>query len=169
VVRRLPDGTPVLIRRIRSGDRHFLALGLQNLSALSVQRRFLSPKPKFTDRELRYLTEVDGRDHVAIVAESPRQPVRHLIGVARFVRLPEDPTVAEAAILVIDSWQGRGLGSLLARELAARARGLGIKRFTATMTSDNLPALRLMEKLAQHLERGPSHQGVSELVGDLAA
>jgi RimJ/RimL family protein N-acetyltransferase len=169
VVRRLPDGTPVLIRRIRPGDRRFLAFGLRNLSALSVQRRFLGPKPRLTERELRYLTEVDGHDHVALVAESPAQPVRHLIGVARFVRSQEDPQVAEAAILVSDTWQGRGLGSLLARELAARARGLGIRRFTATMASDNLPALRLMEKLAEHLERGPSKHGVSELVGDLAA
>jgi len=37
------------------------------------------------------------------------------------------------------------------------------------MASDNLPALRLMEKLAAHLERGPSQSGVSELVLDLAA
>ena len=168
-MRSLPDGTPVLIRRIRAGDRRLLALGLEKLSALSVQRRFLSPKAKFTERELRYLTEVDGHDHVAIVAESPTQPVRHLIGVARFVRSPLDPSVAEAAIVVDDSWQGRGLGSLLARELAARARGLGIRQFTATMSSDNLPALRLMEKLAFHLERGPSRAGISELRLDLAA
>ena len=169
MVKRLRDGTPILIRKIRPGDRHFLALGLRNLSALSVQRRFLGPKPKFSRSELRYLTEVDGHDHVALVAESPAQPVRQLIAVARFVRLPEDPEAAEAAILVIDSWQGRGLGSLLARELAARARGLGIKRFTASMASDNLPALRLMETLADHLERGPSQDGVSELTLDLAA
>jgi RimJ/RimL family protein N-acetyltransferase len=168
-MRRLPDGTPILIRRIRPGDRRLLAFGLRYLSALTVQQRFLGPKPRFTKQELRYLTEVDGHDHVALVAESPTQPVRHLIAVARFVRSPEDPEAAEVAIVVMDSWQGRGLGSLLARELAARARGLGIKRFTATMASDNLPALRLMEKLAGHLEQGPSQHGVSALVGDLAA
>ena len=169
MVRRLPDGTPVLIRKIRPADRHFLALGLRNLSAVSVRRRFLSPKPRFTRRELRYLTEVDGHDHVALVVEAPRQPVRQLIAVARFVRLPTDPATAEAAILVTDHWQGRGVGSLLARELAARARGLGIKRFTATMDSDNLAALRLMEKLAYHLERGRSEHGVSELSFELVA
>ncbi|MFN2616807.1 MAG: N-acetyltransferase family protein [Thermoleophilaceae bacterium] len=168
-MKQLADGTPVVIRSIRPDDKQLLTLGLRNLSALSVQQRFLGPKPSFSRRELSYLTEVDGHDHVALVAESPAQPVRHLIAVARFVRLPEDPQAAEAAILVVDSWQGRGLGSLLARELAARARGLGVKRFTATMASDNRPALRLMEKLAYHLERGPSQHGVSELTLDLAA
>jgi RimJ/RimL family protein N-acetyltransferase len=168
VYKRLRDGTQILVRRIRPDDKGLLARGLQQLSELSVQRRFLSPKPSFTRAELRYLTEVDGHDHVALVAESPTQPVRRLIGVGRFVRLREDPEAAEVAIVVADVWQGRGVGSALARELAARARGLGIKRFTATMAADNLPAQRLMEKLTAHLERRQGGSGVSELVLDLA-
>ena len=43
--------------------------GLRHLSKESVQRRFLTPKSSFSRSELRYLTEVDGRDHVALVAE----------------------------------------------------------------------------------------------------
>jgi RimJ/RimL family protein N-acetyltransferase len=165
----LRDGTPVLIRPIRADDKAFLSHGLRNMSELSVQRRFLSPKTRFSKAELRYLTEVDGRNHVALVAESPTQPVRRLIGVARFVRLPEDPNVAEAAIVVADDWHGRGVGSKLAGALAARARGRGIRRFTATMAADNLAALRLMEKLTAGLERRNAGSGVSELSADLAA
>ena len=134
-----------------------------------MQRRFLSPKRSFSRSELRYLTELDPRRHVALVAESPTQPVRRLIAVARFVRLHDDPDAAEAAIVVADDWQGRGVGSLMARELAARARGLGIARFTATMASDNVPAHRLLHKLNAQLERRAQGHGVSELVLDLAA
>jgi RimJ/RimL family protein N-acetyltransferase len=169
MLKRLRDGTPVLTRRIRPDDKRLIQRGIQNLSELSVRRRFLSARRSFTQAELRYLTEVDGRNHVAIVAESPTQPARRLIGVARFVRLPEDPDTAEVAIVVADDFQGRGVGSLLARELAARARGLGVKRFTATMAGDNRPALRLMEKLTRHLERRHSGSGVTETVLDLAA
>src|SRR3954466_4299122 len=165
----LRDGTPVLIRPIRADDKRLLSLGLRNMSELSVQRRFLSPKVRFSNAELRYLTEVDGRNHVALVAESPTQPVRRLIGVARFVRLPEDPHTAEAAIVVADDWHGRGEGSKLAGALAAGARGRGIRRFTATMAADNLPALRLMEKLTHELGRRPTGPGVSELFAELAA
>ena len=165
----LSDGTPILIRPIRPDDKHLLAEGLRNMSELSVQRRFLSSKTRFTRSELRYLTELDGRDHVALVAESPTQPVRRLIGVARFVRLPDDPDTAEAAIVVADDWHGRGLGSKLAGALAARARGAGIRRFTATMASDNAPALRLMQKLTRELDRRHTGSGLSELVADLAA
>ena len=118
-----------------------------------MQRRFLGPKPRFTNAELRYLTEVDGWDHVALVAESPTQPARRLIGVARYVRLLEDSRAAEVAIVVADDFQRRGVGALLAGELGRRARMRGIRRFTATMASDNYPAQRLMEKLTDHLER----------------
>ena len=168
MLRRLPDGTPLLTRPIRADDKRMLERGLANLSETSVQRRFLSPKPRFSGAELRYLTEVDGVNHLALVAERPTQPARGIIGVARYVRLPEDPEAAEVAIVVADSWQGRGVGSLLAEELGRRARGNGIHRFTATMAADNLPAQRLLAKLSLHPERvteGP----VTEMVMDLVA
>ena len=143
--------------------------GLRHLSDESVQRRFLTLKRKFSRSELRYLTEVNGRDHVALVAEYPGEPVRRLIAVARFVRLADDPTAAEAAIVVADDWQRRGAGSRLAEQLADEARRLGIRRFTATMASDNVPAHKLMRRLTTHLERHNAGYGVSELVLDLAA
>ncbi|HEV7845897.1 MAG TPA: GNAT family N-acetyltransferase [Thermoleophilaceae bacterium] len=165
----LPDGGPVLVRPIRADDKRLLSDALEHLSPESAHRRFLSPKRSFTRSELRYLTEVDGRDHVALVAESPTEPVRRLIAVARFVRLSDDPEAAEVAIAVGDRWQRRGLGSLLAASLAREARDSGIRRFTATMAADNLPAHRLMEKLTEHLERHHVGGGVDELVLDLAA
>jgi RimJ/RimL family protein N-acetyltransferase len=168
VLRYLPDRTPIVIRPIRPDDKRLLSAGLNAMSKTSVQRRFLAPKTRFSQSELRYLTEVDGWNHVALVAESPTQPGRRLIGVVRYVRLPEDPQAAEVAFVVADDFQRRGVATLLAGELAQRAQMRGIRRFTATMASDNVPAHRLMEKLAGHLERRHSH-GVSELSGELAA
>jgi protein lysine acetyltransferase len=168
VIRRLPDSSPLLIRRIRPDDKALLARALSQLSEATVQRRFLTAKRSFSGSELRYLTEVDGRGHVALVAESPTQPVRGIIGVGRFVGLAEDPEAAEVAIVVADSWQRRGVGSLLARELAARARGLGIRRFTATMAADNVAAHKLMRKLTRRLRE--AHAGpLDEASIDLAA
>jgi GNAT superfamily N-acetyltransferase len=168
VIKRLPDGSPILIRSIRPDDKRMLERGLHHLSSTSVQRRFLSPKPSFTRSELRYLTEVDGRNHVALVAERPTQPARAIIGVARYVRLPEDPEAAEVAVVVADDWQGHGIGSMLVDELAPRARARGIRRFTGTMGSDNVAAHRMLAKLTDHAEthrRGT----VTEMVMDLAA
>jgi len=169
VLKRLPDGAPILIRPIRADDKRMLENGLRHLSPETVQRRFLTPKSSFSRAELRYLTEVDGRDHVALVVESPTDPVRRLIAVARFIRLHDDRDAAEAAIVVADDWQRRGLGSLLAGELAGMARALEIRRFTATMASDNAAAHRLMRRLTEALDEHYAGFGVDELVAQLAA
>lgn len=159
----------MLIRPIRAEDKRMLAEGLRRLSPESAQRRFLTPKRSFSRAELRYLTEVDGRDHVALVAEYPAAPARRLIAVGRFVKLQDDGEAAEVAITVADEWQGRGLGALLGTHLAHSARNRGIRRFTATMSSANLPAHKLMAKLTAHLEQHHVGGGVDELVLDLAA
>jgi RimJ/RimL family protein N-acetyltransferase len=158
-----------LVRPIRAEDKRMLTDGLRRLSDESVHRRFLTPKRSFSRTELRYLTEVDGRDHVALVAEPPTEPSRRLIAVARFVRLADDPHAAEVAITVADDWQGRGLGSLLGEHLAHSARNRGIRRFTATMASDNVPAHRLMARLTDELKQHHVGSGVDELVLDIAA
>lgn len=168
MIERLPDGAPVLIRPIRADDKPLLSDGLRRLSDESVHRRFLTPKRSFSSSELRYLTEIDAVDHVALVAEDPAEG-RGLIAVGRFVRLAEDPEAAEIAIVVADNWQGRGLGSLLGGHLAHAARNRGIKRFTATMAAGNRPAHRLMAKLTSRLEQRHAGGGVDELVLNIAA
>jgi GNAT superfamily N-acetyltransferase len=169
VIKALRDGTLILIRPIRSDDKCLLEAELRSLSEKSVQRRFLTAKPRYTRSELRYLTEVDGWNHMALVAESPTQAGRRILGVGRYVRHRDDPQKAEVAVEVIDDFQGRGLGTVLVEELGRRARMRGVTRFTATMSSENIPAQRLFRKLTgqtalQHLGRG-----ASELGGDLAA
>ena len=158
-----------MIRPIRPDDKGMLSDGLRRLSPQSAQRRFLTPKRSFSRAELRYLTEVDGRNHVALVAEYPCYPSRRLIAVGRFVIDQADPAAAEIAVTVADDWQRRGLGSVLGKHLAHLARNRDVKRFTATMASENTPAHRLMAKLTEHLEQHHVGGGVDELVLDLAA
>ena len=50
------------------------------------------------------------------------------VGVARFVRAADDPTVAEAAIAVSDEMQHKGLGRQLTLTLARAARALEARR-----------------------------------------
>ena len=92
-----------------------------------------------------------------------------MIAVGRFVRLHQDPEAAEVAIVVADDWHRRGVGTALTEQLAAEARRLGIRRFTATMAADNVAAHRLMGRLTDHLEQHHVGSGVDELVLDLAA
>jgi RimJ/RimL family protein N-acetyltransferase len=154
-------------RPIRPDDKQALRSGLHRLSDASVYRRFLSPKPNFSAAELRYLTEVDGKDHVAFVIDDPDNECE-LIAVGRWVRLADEPATAEIAITVADCWQRKGIGTLLARTLAVEARNQGIRRFSATIASENEPALRLLETASEHLELRHG-SGVEDAVIDLAA
>ena len=158
---------PHLFRHIRPDDKGRLANGLAHLSPETRHRRFLMPKPRFSSSELRYLTEIDGFDHVAIVAVSAEDP-DVFYGVARFVRLREDPETAEAAIVVADQLQGKGLGRELGRRLADEARERGVKRFTASMLGDNAPAHALFRSISARLEER-TESGLREIVAELAA
>jgi RimJ/RimL family protein N-acetyltransferase len=164
----LKDGSTVVLRPIRPDDKQSLARALGMLSPASVYARFLGPKPRFTTSELRYLTEVDGHDHVAVVAERPDEPGT-FVAVGRWVRLPEQPQAAEFAIVVGDHLQGLGLGSILADELARRAKAEGVTRFTASVLSENAAIVRVMARLATHLERHHDGHGHAEVAFDLAA
>jgi GNAT superfamily N-acetyltransferase len=137
----LRDGTRVRLRPIRAEDKPLLAHGFQRLSEDSRYRRFFTPMPELRPAELEYLTEVDHRDHEAILAVDERgEPV----GVARYVRSASEPDAAEAAVAVVDDWQGRGVGRALMNRLARRARQEGVSRFTALVQADNQAALELI-------------------------
>ncbi|MEA2389917.1 MAG: hypothetical protein QOK31_26 [Solirubrobacteraceae bacterium] len=162
----LRNGLVVELRPIRPDDKTELASALDRLSPESRRRRFLTAKPRFTSGELRYLTEVDGENHVALVAVTPDG---HIAGVGRFVRLPEAPETAEFAIVVGDAVQGQGLGSALAVALADAARARGVRRFAATALSDNVAVHRLLRTIAGRLEPARRGGGIDEFVAELAA
>ena len=162
--RMLPTGDEVLIRPVRPEDKRGLLEGFQRLGPESRYRRFLSVRPTLSKAELRYLTEVDHSAHEALLAIDPQ--TRDGLGVARFVRSSEDPSVAEVAVAVTDSWQRRGLGTTLLLELARRAREEGIEHFSALVLAENDAISELLFKLGDVRVTGRG-TGVVELVMDL--
>jgi nucleotide-binding universal stress UspA family protein/RimJ/RimL family protein N-acetyltransferase len=145
------DGAEVTIRPITPEDREALRAGFERLSPESRYRRFFVPMQELSERDLDYLTQVDHRDHEALVAVDPE--TGNLIGVARFVRTSSDE--AEPAIVVADDWQGRGIGTRIMDRLVARAREEGIHRFRAPVLANNEEALRLLSRLGP-TERSPA-------------
>jgi RimJ/RimL family protein N-acetyltransferase len=151
----LRDGSAVVIRQIHRGDAPLLADGFARLSAESRRMRFLRPKDKPKDKpspaELRYFTMVDHHDHEALGALDDR--TGRSVGVAQYVRHADDPETAEIAVMVVDAWRGRGLGSELLTQLADRARAEGIQRFTAPVAADNAAVSGLLRSMRAHLLR----------------
>lgn len=142
---RLRSGHGVALRPLRRDDGPELVRMFEQLSEKSRYRRFFTVKPQLSDSTLAYLTEIDHHDHEALVALEPR--TGRIVGVARFVRLTQTPTEADIAVTVVDSWQRRGLGTLLLEQLSDRASEEGIRYFTADILPENAPMLGLARRI----------------------
>ena len=73
------------------------------------------------------------------------------IGIARFVRDRDDARLAEVAIVIVDEWQGRGVGTALVERLAARMRTVGVERIAARMLVGSDVPRRLIARCADIL------------------
>jgi GNAT superfamily N-acetyltransferase len=140
--RRLRNGTTILVRPVRAEDAEALNDAFGRLSEDSRRRRFLSPKGRLTGGELRYLTDIDHHHHEALVAMTPDES--ELLGVARFIKLDDEPGAAEAAITVADVWQRRGVGSAMLESLRARAREEGVTTFVTEVLPENEQRIRAL-------------------------
>lgn len=148
----LRDGSHVVLRLIAPEDKDTLRRGFEKLSPESRYARFLVPKARLSDEELRYLCEVDQQNHFALGAireegDGHGEPVG--LGIARFIRLHDvEPPTAEAAIAVADEVHGQGLGRLLLLRLAAAAEERGIEKFRCEVLCSNASMKGLIEALA---------------------
>ena len=133
----LRDGHPVALRPVVPEDRDRLRAGFDELSAASRRLRFLGAVSHLSDAHLRYLTEVDGHDHVAWGALDLDAPAAPGFGVGRFVRLEAEPDVAEFSLTVLDTAQGLGVGQLLLAVLAVEARRVGVRALRGVVGREN--------------------------------
>ena len=145
----LADGTKVTLRLITPADAEPLRQGFLRLSPTSRYRRFLSGMSELSDDMVRYLTEVDGINHVAVVATTDSLDLKSEIGlgVARVIRLEGEPTVAEAAVTVSDDMQRKGIGRLLVRTMAEAALERGVQTIRAEVLAENAPMRRLLAEV----------------------
>jgi GNAT superfamily N-acetyltransferase len=133
----------VWYRALRPDDGDLLDHIMEGMSPQSRYQRYHGPKPRLTSGDRRYLTSVDERNHLAIVALAPEgDPV----GIVRAVRLKDDPLAAELGIEVVDAWQDQGVGSALIARIARRAAGAGIERLVARVLDETGYARSLMRR-----------------------
>jgi RimJ/RimL family protein N-acetyltransferase len=143
----LRDGTSVTLRAVRPDDASRLQTAFKRLSRQSVYLRFLDQRTELADREAQRLAGVDQHTHVALAATVIQDGEEHIVGVARYAIIsPSEPDAAEAAVTVIDEFQGRGLGTIMLRRMVAFAREHGIRAFVANVHYSNAEIMRFIER-----------------------
>lgn len=153
----LPDGQVLRLRAIRPEDRATLHNEFLKLSKASVRDRFFSIKLDLTPAELKYFTEVDFDQHVALVAELVSGDGPHPAAVGRLVRKSGQPDHAELAITVADSMQGKGIGKIMLGRLIDCARSLGVRQVDASVLAGNTRMMKLIAKTGLPFESQLEH------------
>lgn len=147
----LRDGKPITIRALKPRDRDELVAAATRVSAKSLFRRFFGPKRSFSEKEIEYFTNIDFKQHVALIALEMERGREVIIGSGRYILT--NPVEAEVAFMVLDAHQGRGIGSALLRHLATIARGAGITTLVAEVLPENIGMLKVFERSGMRLQR----------------
>lgn len=144
----LSNGRQVKIRALRREDEADMLAAVGKTSAQSLQRRFFVMKRHFSDKERAFFMEVDFKNHVAIVATTDEDGRELIVGGGRYIVF--EPGRAEMAFVVIDAWQGRGVGSILMRHLVKIASASGLNELTAEVLPENTAMIKVFGKFGFH-------------------
>lgn len=143
----LTDGTQIVIRPIQPDDADDLQAAFWRLSMESIYLRFMSFKKELTDEEARHLATLDYNTRMAFVAIYNENGQDMVVGASRYALLDtNDPEMAEAAVVVEDKYQGRGIGKLLLWRLVHYARAKGIHFLRGNLQIGNNRMLTLAQR-----------------------
>jgi acetyltransferase len=136
----LNDGSVALLFPLAQEDRPYLVQGLDEMSLESRFSRFGQGRQRLSESEWDYLTEIDQRSHVAWVAVVDGQGA----GVGRYIVIP-GADCAEVAVTVLDTFQGRGIGTALFLALVAVARADGVRELCFEVIPSNVKVRAIMQ------------------------
>ncbi len=148
-----------LIREILPSDKEYLRLGLKEMSPESKRQRFQSGKSDFSEKELKFLTEIDYVNHMCFVAYLSLENENTPAGIIRGIRDPHQPNKLEVAVTIIDQFQGRGLGLKLMSELKTWALKNKITHFVGDLHNSNTKMMGLLKKFTQDKNMTTAHVG----------
>ena len=143
-IEHLRDGRPIEIRAVRPDDKDDMLAAIGRTSTESLRRRFFVVKRGFSEKEIDFFVRIDFRDHVALIALADENGRPTIVGGGRYV--VAEPGSAEVAFIVIDGYQGQGIGSHLMRHLARIARDAGLTELIAEVLPENTAMRKVFSK-----------------------
>ncbi|WP_022666802.1 GNAT family N-acetyltransferase [Desulfospira joergensenii] len=153
------EGEEVFLRPIRPGDAGGIVDLFEALSPETVYLRFFSPIKHISKSMLVRLTQIDYDREIALCAVLRRNskdpdPRPRILGVARIIFSP-DRRAGEFAIVLDDSWHGKGIGSVLLKQALMSAKKYGLEKVSGPVITTNAPMLALGRKLGFRVALDP--------------
>jgi acetyltransferase len=165
----LRDGRRVTIRPTLPQDLELQRAFFRTLSRANRYARFMTGLTELPETVARRFATIDYREHLALLAEVFEAGGERMLGEARYVVEPHEPTACAFAIAVADDWHGTGLAGVLLERLEQQAASCGILRMTAETLSGNRPMLGLAARAGYTIALSPGDDGVVHLQKSLLA
>jgi len=140
---RLQDAARLLLRPIRPEDAEAEQRFVARLSRQTLYLRLHAPVRELSVEQLIRFTQIDYDREMAFVAVDPEGGTGEIRAIARYTRLADGES-AEFGVTVEDSWQGRGLGTMMMEALEQCARNRGLGEIFGYVLKDNESMRRLM-------------------------
>lgn len=156
---RLVNGTEVLIRPIQPEDAEIEWEFVHNLSQESKYLRFMSALNDLTPKMVKYFTDLDLRQHMALIAVISRDHKDVEIAVGRYFKYP-DKSGCEFAIVVDDKWHGHGIGYQIMKLLIANAKARHYEFMEGDIFSFNKTMLEMVQELGFKIKTDPDDASV---------
>jgi GNAT superfamily N-acetyltransferase len=156
------EGVEIFFRPIKPTDEPLMQDLFYSLSPDSIYYRFFSRIGVMPHSRVQRFTTIDYEKELAIVGVVEKEEQKEIIAVGRYVVDPETK-MAEAALLVRDDWQGKGIGTWLQGYLIEIAKSRGIAGFTAQVLRDNTRVFNLAHKSGFTIETTMEDGGVYKL------
>lgn len=150
----LRDGTRVLIRPLREGDRALEEEFIRRLSSEAKRYRFLGNFKEPGKELIDQLMHVDYTHDMAFVALAHDDGHLREVGISRYAAT-SDGKQCECAVTVADDWRNRGLAVLLMQHLIGVARENKFKRIFSIDDNTNEPMRELAGFLGFACESNP--------------
>ncbi len=151
----LRNGQIVTIRAIRPEDGALILEIFPEIDPDSLYMRFFEPKREITEQQLRFFTEVDFINHVALVVIAEINGKPGVIGGGRYVAYdhPARMRSAEIAFMVHDRYQGQGIATKIMKHLLVIARDHGIEQFEAEVLAQNAKMLAVFSRAGLRMNK----------------
>lgn len=161
----LKDGSRVTLRPIRPDDAPRLQEAFSRLTPQTIYMRFLQAAKGLTDQQARELAEVDYQKRMAIVGYILEGGHERLVVVARYGMLErKEQGLAEAAIVVRDDYQMRGLGKIAMQRLVRYASEHGVRGLVANVSANNSPVLAFIRNTGMPFKKKILEPGIWEII-----
>jgi len=147
----LRAGLKILFRPIKPTDEAMIQELFYSLSEDSIYYRFFHRTQVMPHKKVQRFTTVDYQKDMAIVGVVEEYGREKIIAVGRY-SLEPDSNMAEAALLVHDDWQGRGIGTRLLKYLIQIAKSRNIAGFKAQVLAENRAPLHMAHKTGYTVE-----------------